>query len=179
MSESSASKMPAIVHDGCQPLQEGGKVLLTEIPSARIARQGAACLIPVRGEARKARIDRFEPDEGFKPYHPPFRLWRSGKDACFRHSASSRRGSPTPTYSGHPFEHKHTYLYIYIYTYMYTYIYIYIYIHTHTHTHPTEIFRAEQIPAGPQGEDPARSGTARRPPRQISHEPSLNNDKYC
>ena len=55
--------------------QEGGRVLLTEIPLPRIARQGTACLISARGQVRKYRIDKFEFDEGFQPYHPPFRSW--------------------------------------------------------------------------------------------------------
>ena len=51
----------------------GGRVLLTEILSPRIARQGAVCLIPIRGSARTARIEQFELDEAFQTYHPPFR----------------------------------------------------------------------------------------------------------
>ena len=34
----------------------GRRVLLTEIPLARIARQGTVCLISIRGEARTTRI---------------------------------------------------------------------------------------------------------------------------
>ena len=61
----------------CKPAwllrKEGGRVLLTEILLPRIARQGTVCLISIRGSARKARIEKFELDEGFQPYHPPFR----------------------------------------------------------------------------------------------------------
>ena len=39
----------------------------------RIARQGTVCLSSIRGEARKARIEKCELDEGFQPYRPPFR----------------------------------------------------------------------------------------------------------
>ena len=31
------------------------------------------CLLSIRGQARKARIEKFELDEGLQPYHPPFR----------------------------------------------------------------------------------------------------------
>ena len=50
----------------------GGRVLLTEIMSPRIARQGSACLISTRGQARTTRIGTFELDEGFQPYYPPW-----------------------------------------------------------------------------------------------------------
>ena len=43
-------------------------VLLTEIRLPPIARQGAACLVSTRGQAREARTDKFAPDEGFQPY---------------------------------------------------------------------------------------------------------------
>ena len=39
----------------------------------RIARQGTACLISIRGQARTTIIYMFELDEGLQPYHPPFR----------------------------------------------------------------------------------------------------------
>ena len=51
-----------------------GRVLLTEIGLPRIARRGTACLISIRGKTRTTRIDKFELDEGFQPYHPPFRV---------------------------------------------------------------------------------------------------------
>ena len=51
----------------------GGKVPLTEIRLPRIARQGAVRLLSTRGEARRARTWKFELDEGFRPYRPPFR----------------------------------------------------------------------------------------------------------
>ena len=39
-------------------------------------RQGAVtvCLVAIRGQTRKARIDESELDEGFQPYHPPFQV---------------------------------------------------------------------------------------------------------
>ena len=37
----------------------------------RIARQGTVCLVSIRGQVRKARIEKFELDEVFQPYHPP------------------------------------------------------------------------------------------------------------
>ena len=60
------------------PCQEGGKVPLVEIPWARIARQIIHYLSSIRGQARKARIEKFELDEGFQPYYPPFRPVREG-----------------------------------------------------------------------------------------------------
>ena len=51
--------------------QEGGRVLLTEILLPWIARQGTACLISIRGQIRKTRIEKFELDEGFQPYRLP------------------------------------------------------------------------------------------------------------
>ena len=51
--------------------QEKGRALLTEIVFTRIARQGTACLISTRGQARTAPIEKFELDKGFQPYHPP------------------------------------------------------------------------------------------------------------
>ena len=51
-----------------------GGVLLTEILLPRIARRGTVCLISTRGQARKARIEKFELDEGFQPYHHPFQV---------------------------------------------------------------------------------------------------------
>ena len=51
----------------------GGRVLLTEIPLPRIARQRIACLISIRGQARRARIEKFEFDEGFQSSNPHFR----------------------------------------------------------------------------------------------------------
>ena len=50
---------------------EGVLLLLTELPSPRIARQGTACLISIREKTRKARIEKFELDEGFQPCPPP------------------------------------------------------------------------------------------------------------
>ena len=41
---------------------EEGRVLLTK-----------TLFLSTRGSARKARLDKFEFDEGFLPYHPPFR----------------------------------------------------------------------------------------------------------
>ena len=50
-----------------------GRVLLTEMLLPRTARQGTVCLISTGGQARNARIEKFELDEGFRPYDPPFR----------------------------------------------------------------------------------------------------------
>ena len=44
-----------------------GRVRLTEIVLPRIARLGTVCLTSIGGQARKARIDKFELDEGFQP----------------------------------------------------------------------------------------------------------------
>ena len=41
-------------------LERGGRVLSNEILLPRIARRGTFCLIPIRGEAQKARIHKFE-----------------------------------------------------------------------------------------------------------------------
>ena len=38
------------------------------------ARRGAVCSVSIRGQARKARTEKSELDEGFQPHHPPFRL---------------------------------------------------------------------------------------------------------
>ena len=69
--------------------KRGGRVLLTETPLPRIARQRIACLSS-REKARKARIEKCELDEGFQPYHPPFSAaWKSrSRAAAF---ASRRR----------------------------------------------------------------------------------------
>ena len=73
--------------------QEWGRVLLTGILLPRIARQGAACLVSTRGSSRKARIEQFELDEGFKMYHPPFRLaWAPVQDQVWR----TRTGQTDP-----------------------------------------------------------------------------------
>ena len=52
-------------------LKRGGRVLLLEILSARIARSRFVYLISIREKARKARIDNFALDEGFQPHQPP------------------------------------------------------------------------------------------------------------
>ena len=44
--------------------------MLTATLLPRIARQGAVGIISIRGYSRKARIEKFELDEGFQPYHP-------------------------------------------------------------------------------------------------------------
>ena len=46
-------------------------VLLTEMPSPRIARQGTVCLNSARGQARKARGEKLELDEGFQRHVIP------------------------------------------------------------------------------------------------------------
>ena len=43
---------------------------MIEIRLPRIARQGAGCLVSMRGYARKAKLNNFELDEGFQLYHP-------------------------------------------------------------------------------------------------------------
>ena len=60
----------------CVHLYEGGRILLTEMQLPRIARQGALCLISIRGRTRKTRVEQSELDEGFQQYHPPFRIPR-------------------------------------------------------------------------------------------------------
>ena len=53
---------------------EGGRVLLIEILSARIARQRIAYKFKnIKTTTRKTRIDQSELDESFQPYHLPFR----------------------------------------------------------------------------------------------------------
>ena len=66
-----ARQPPRLLVEG--DLKRGERVLLTETLLPRIARKGAACQISIGGQARKARIERFELDEGFQPHHPPFR----------------------------------------------------------------------------------------------------------
>ena len=44
-------------------------VLLTEILLPRIARQGTPCRTSITGYARTTRIQKFELDVGFQPYH--------------------------------------------------------------------------------------------------------------
>ena len=54
---------------------------MTEILLPRIARQGTVSLISTTRQARKARIEELELDEGFQPYHPPpadTPLWQTG-----------------------------------------------------------------------------------------------------
>lgn len=49
----------------------------------RTARQGTVCLISMRRQARKARLEKFGLDEGSQPYHPPLpkdgRPWPSSR----------------------------------------------------------------------------------------------------
>ena len=78
----------------------GGRVLLTEMLLPRIARQGVVRLISIRGQARKARIEKFELDEGF-----PI-------DTCTNIYVCVC-----------------VYVYIYIYIYIYVHLYVYIYIY--------------------------------------------------
>ena len=44
---------------------------MTEIPLPRIAGQGTVCVISTRGQARKARVEKFELDEGFPTVSSP------------------------------------------------------------------------------------------------------------
>ena len=64
---------PTTARTDAKPNLRGGRVLSTEIPLPRIARQGAVCLVSVRGPARKDRIEKCELDEGFRPFHHTFR----------------------------------------------------------------------------------------------------------
>ena len=78
---------------------------MTEILLPRIARQGAVCLISRIGQARKARIEKFELDEGSRPYHPPLpkggmrargrRLTAFARSRCLP-PARFRRGEDRP-----------------------------------------------------------------------------------
>ena len=69
----------------------------------RIARQGTASLISIRGQARKARIDKFELDEGFQLYHPPFRWYRClwNKHSSYLWSTSDSPHPPNVNVHGH------------------------------------------------------------------------------
>ena len=85
----------------------------------RIARQGTVCLVSTRRQARTTIIEQFELDEGFQPYHAPFRRSEGAvKTPC----DSKSRGVSGYIYI-------YIYICIYIYIYMNLYIYIYIYIH--------------------------------------------------
>ena len=65
----------ASVHgNGMSPLRRG-RILLIGMCLVRIAQYIIVCLLSIRGEARTTRIERFELDEGFQPYHPPFRAF--------------------------------------------------------------------------------------------------------
>ena len=48
-------------------------IIVVMIMLPGIGRWGAFRLTSARGQARKARMEKFELDEGFQPYHPPFR----------------------------------------------------------------------------------------------------------
>ena len=96
----------------------GGRVLLTEMLLPRIARRGTVCLIPIRGLARKARIEQFELAEGFQPYHPPFRVINYCETRAAP-TAPLHSGLPCPLSPANP-----PMLYIYIYIYVYAEMYI-------------------------------------------------------
>ena len=97
-------------------LRRGGRVLLTEILLPRIVRQGAVCLSSIRGQTRKARIEKFELDECFPtassplPSSPPR---GSGGAVAWR-----TRAAPRPE----KYVHIHVCVYIYIYIYIYGHI---------------------------------------------------------
>ena len=57
------SSSPACGNERRMRSSEGWRVLLTEIPLTRIARQGTVCLNSIVGHARKTRIEKFELDE--------------------------------------------------------------------------------------------------------------------
>ena len=109
---------------------------MTEILLPRIARQGAVCLTSTRGYARKARIEKSDLDQGFQPYHPPFRnTWgdlnsprtppftNRSRTAPFRNTRLSEPFRPHhPSLPRSPEDWKparttYTCVYIYIYTY--------------------------------------------------------------
>ena len=46
---------------------------VTTATVSTFARQGTVCLVSAKGQARTSRIEKLELDEGFQPYHPPFR----------------------------------------------------------------------------------------------------------
>ena len=58
---------------GVRVVKRVGRILLTEMLLPRSARQGTVSLISIRGQAREALMEKFELDEGFQLYHPPFR----------------------------------------------------------------------------------------------------------
>ena len=72
----------------------GGRVPLTETLLPRIAGQGAVCLISTGGQARKARIEKFELDEGFQSYHPPFRILYDADPLAARGHVLVARNAP-------------------------------------------------------------------------------------
>ena len=83
-------------------LLRGGMVLLTEILLPPIAREGTACLVIIRGQARTARIKKLELDEGFRPYRPPFRcmsgwhVWPGWTAGSVRPGTAPARSAPCP-----------------------------------------------------------------------------------
>ena len=88
-------------------LRGGGRVLLTEMPLPRIARPGTCCLISIRGQARKTRIEKLELDEGFQPHHPALpSSVRSGVRAS--RSRSPAAAAP-PAYYYHHYNHYYIY----------------------------------------------------------------------
>ena len=119
----------------------GGRVLLTEILLPRIARQRTVCVTSIRGQARKARFDKFEFDEGFQrgseeqgEEQKTYLIQKTPK-RCFElyivYSCLLRGGKEQGEEAECLLRHVskitlliiHIYIYIYIYVYIHTYIY--------------------------------------------------------
>ena len=88
---------------------------MTEIPLPRIAGQGTVCVISTRGQARKARVEKFELDEGFPTVSSPLPKTASRMMAAM---------GELPVY---------IYIYIYIYVCVCVCICMHIYIYIYTH----------------------------------------------
>ena len=85
------------MHFLCDAMLRGGRILSIEMLSARLARQRIVCLISTRGFARTTRIEKFELDEVFQPYHPPFRNARLPDGAPSQQRAGAHGTSATHT----------------------------------------------------------------------------------
>ena len=108
----------------------------------------------------KGRIEKFELDEGFQQYHPPFRTPPASRcrpalarppPRGTRGAGRSARRSPRTRCSCsrlyiYIYIYIHIYIYIYIHTYIHTYIYVciyvtYIYIYIHKHIYIKHIYK--------------------------------------
>ena len=83
---------------------------MTEMLFPRIARQGAACLILKRGQARETRIEKFDLDEGFQPHHPPFRRDNNNNN---KNDTTTTTTTTTTTATANA-NNNNKYIYIYI-----------------------------------------------------------------